>query len=65
MLLENYWNSIKTEASQFILRIIKGMMSLSIARHLKEAGLTWTPAVNDYFAGPDWRLDDPLCSSVM
>jgi len=60
MLLANYWNSIKTEASQFILHIRKRMMSLSMARHLKEAGLSWTPAVNDYFAIPDRGFDDRL-----
>ncbi len=36
------------------------MISLSIARHLKEAGLSWTPAVNDYFAIPDRGFDDRL-----
>jgi hypothetical protein len=65
MLLENYWNSIKTEASQFNLRIIKRMISLSIARHLKEAGLSWTPAVNDYFASTDRELTIVFLSSVM
>ena len=36
------------------------MISLSIARRLKEAGLSWTPAVNDYFALPDRGFDDHL-----
>ena len=36
------------------------MISLSIARHLKEAGLSWTQAVNDYFAGTDRGLDNPI-----
>jgi hypothetical protein len=65
MLLANYWISIKTEASQFNLRIIKRMISLSIARLLKEAGLSWTPAVNDYFTAPTGDLAILFLSSVM
>ncbi len=34
------------------------MISLSMARKLKDAGLTWIPALNDFFAIPDRDLDD-------
>jgi hypothetical protein len=34
------------------------MLSLSLARQLKAAGLAWTPAKNDFFAVPDRELDD-------
>ena len=33
------------------------MISLGTARQLKEAGLTWSPALNDFFAIPDSGLD--------
>jgi hypothetical protein len=36
------------------------MLSLSTARKLKEAGLTWTPALHDFFAIPDRGLDDQV-----
>jgi hypothetical protein len=36
------------------------MLSLSLARDLKEAGLTWTPAYYDFFAIPDRGLDDRI-----
>jgi hypothetical protein len=34
------------------------MITLSTARQLKEAGLTWIPALHDFFAVPDRGLDD-------
>ena len=34
------------------------MISLSLARNLKEAGLVWQAAVNDFFAIPDRGMDD-------
>lgn len=34
------------------------MLSLSLARQLKEAGLAWQPAVHDFFAVPDRGLDE-------
>jgi hypothetical protein len=34
------------------------MISLSTAQKLKVAGLTWTPALHDFFALPDRGLDD-------
>ncbi|RME74977.1 MAG: pilus assembly protein CpaE [Chloroflexi bacterium] len=34
------------------------MISVSLARKLKEAGLAWTPQLNDFFAIPDRGLDD-------
>ncbi|MCL4303823.1 MAG: pilus assembly protein CpaE [Anaerolineae bacterium] len=34
------------------------MLSLTLAQELKAAGLTWTPAKNDFFAIPDRGLDD-------
>lgn len=34
------------------------MISLSLARGLKEAGLVWQAGVNDYFAIPDRDMDD-------
>lgn len=34
------------------------MLSLTLAQQLKAAGLTWTPAKNDFFAVPDRDLDD-------
>jgi hypothetical protein len=36
------------------------MISLSMARKLKEAGFTWIPAMHDYFAVPDRGLDDHI-----
>jgi hypothetical protein len=36
------------------------MISLTMARQLKEAGLTWIPAMHDYFAVPDRGLDDHI-----
>ncbi len=34
------------------------MISLSLAKRLKEAGLVWQATVNDYFAIPDRDMDD-------
>ena len=34
------------------------MISLSTASQLKRAGLTWIPALHDFFAIPDRGLDD-------
>jgi len=34
------------------------MISLTLAQQLKTAGLTWTPAKNDFFAAPDRGLDE-------
>ncbi|MEJ2303695.1 MAG: hypothetical protein P8Y14_19385 [Anaerolineales bacterium] len=34
------------------------MISLSTASQLKKAGLTWIPALHDFFAIPDRGLDD-------
>lgn len=34
------------------------MISLSLARNLKEAGLVWQASINDYFVIPDRELDD-------
>lgn len=34
------------------------MISLSLARQLKEAGLQWQPALYDFFAIPDRNLDE-------
>ena len=36
------------------------MLSLSLARQLKAAGLAWTPAKNDFFAIPERDLDDVI-----
>jgi hypothetical protein len=36
------------------------MLSLALAQQLKAAGLTWTPARNDFFAIPDRDLDDSV-----
>jgi hypothetical protein len=36
------------------------MLSLSIAQQLKEAGLSWTPALHDFFAIPDRGFDDEV-----
>jgi hypothetical protein len=36
------------------------MLSLSTARRLKDAGLTWAPAVHDFFAIPDRGFDDKV-----
>jgi hypothetical protein len=36
------------------------MLSLSLARQLKEAGLEWQPALNDFFAIPDRGFDDEI-----
>ncbi|MBN1219318.1 MAG: pilus assembly protein CpaE [Anaerolineae bacterium] len=36
------------------------MLSLSLAKKLKTAGLNWTPAKNDLFAIPDRGLDDTV-----
>lgn len=36
------------------------MISLSLAKKLKEAGLSWTPSKNDFFAIPDRGLDDSI-----
>ena len=33
------------------------MLSLTLARQLKAAGLTWTPRLHDFFAIPDRQLD--------
>jgi hypothetical protein len=34
------------------------MLSLSMAQQLKEAGLTWKPALHDFFAIPERGFDD-------
>jgi hypothetical protein len=34
------------------------MLSLTLAKELKSAGLAWTPAKNDFFAIPEPGLDD-------
>jgi len=34
------------------------MISLQLARQLKDAGLQWQPAMNDFFAIPDRGLDE-------
>jgi hypothetical protein len=34
------------------------MLSLTLAQELKAAGLSWTPAKNDFFGIPDRGLDD-------
>jgi hypothetical protein len=36
------------------------MISLQTARKLKEAGLSWQPALNDFFAIPDREMDDQI-----
>jgi len=36
------------------------MISLTLATQLKEAGLVWQTAVNDFFAIPDRGLDDKV-----
>jgi hypothetical protein len=36
------------------------MLTLSIAQKLKEAGLSWTPALHDFFAIPDRGFDDKV-----
>jgi hypothetical protein len=36
------------------------MLSLSIAQQLKEAGLSWTPALHDFFAIPYRGFDDEV-----
>ncbi len=36
------------------------MISLEIARQLKEAGLMWVPALHDFFAIPDRGMDDRI-----
>ncbi len=36
------------------------MISLPLAKQLKEAGLAWTPARNDFFAIPDRGMDDRI-----
>ena len=36
------------------------MLSLSMAQQLKEAGLSWTPALHDFFAIPDRGFDDEV-----
>ncbi len=36
------------------------MISLTLARQLKEAGLVWQTAVNDFFAIPDRGMDDKI-----
>lgn len=36
------------------------MISMAMARKLKEAGLAWTPAKNDFFMIPDRGLDDNI-----
>lgn len=36
------------------------MLSLSLARTLKQAGLKWSPSRNDFFAVPDRDLDDEV-----
>jgi hypothetical protein len=36
------------------------MISMAMAQKLKEAGLPWTPAKNDFFMIPDRGLDDNI-----
>lgn len=36
------------------------MISLTLARQLKEAGLVWQTSVNDFFAIPDRGMDDKI-----
>lgn len=36
------------------------MISIALARKLKEVGLKWTPAKNDFFMIPDRGLDDNI-----
>ncbi len=36
------------------------MLSLTLAKELKSAGLTWTPTQNDFFAIPDRGFDDSV-----
>lgn len=36
------------------------MISLELARQLKDAGLNWQPAINDFFAIPDRGMDDRI-----
>ncbi len=36
------------------------MLSLSTAKQLKEAGLTWTPALHDFFAIPERGFNDKV-----
>ena len=36
------------------------MISLALAQELKEAGLVWRTAINDFFAVPDRGMDDKL-----
>ena len=36
------------------------MISLSLARSLKQAGLVWRTGVNDFFAVPDRGMDDRM-----
>jgi hypothetical protein len=36
------------------------MISLTVAKQLKEAGLVWETAVNDFFAIPDRGMDDKV-----
>jgi hypothetical protein len=36
------------------------MLSLSASKELKEAGLSWTPALHDFFAIPDRGFDDKI-----
>ena len=36
------------------------MLSLSTAQKLKEAGLTWTPALHDFFVIPDRGFDEKI-----
>ncbi len=36
------------------------MLTLSAAQKLKEAGLSWTPALHDFFAIPDRDFDDKV-----
>lgn len=36
------------------------MISLTLAKKLKEAGLPWTPKENDFFAVPDRNMDETV-----
>ena len=36
------------------------MLSLTLAKELRAAGLTWTPAPNDFFAVPDRGMDEAV-----
>jgi hypothetical protein len=51
-------SSFRLHPSAFVWRSI--MLSLTLAKDLKAAGLAWTPAPNDFFVVPDRGLDEEL-----